>query len=174
MDIHVTVLSPTENPALNCDEVKSSSIIVQLKICRLSLWATVQNANRQWVNLTRCDCTTAVVNVLQAVGTFNSKFKQVVNMELAIKTFVVRRWSGYFQCQSSCNRDAVELKKPSISDAVVRHPCYRTRCHELAQTRGRSCFMIVYHDDLHLGSKSPRKNSGNCTGHHCCVKSTGV
>ena len=108
------------------------------------------------MNLTRCDCTTAVVDVLQAVGTFNSKFKQVVNMELAIKTFVVRRWSGYFQCQSSCNRDAVELKKkPSISDAVVRHPRYRTGCHELAQTPGRSCFMIVYHDDLHLGSKKP-------------------
>ena len=147
--------------------------IVQLQICRLSLcWATVQNANRQW--LTRCDLYNAVVDVLQAVGTFNSKFKQVVNMELATKTFVVRRWSGYFQCQSSCNRDAVELKKPSISDAVVRHPRYRTGCRELALTCGRSCSMIVYHDDLHLGSKSPRKNSGNCTGHHCRVKSTNV
>ena len=82
-----------------------------------------------------------------------------------------------FNVSHLANRDAVELKKkrrPSIPDAVVRHPRYRTGCSELTLTRGRSCFMIVYHEDLHLGSKSPRKNNGNCTGHHCCVKSTGV
>ena len=77
--------------------------------------------------------------MLQAVGTFNSKFKQVVNMELAIKTFVVRRWSGYFQCQSSCNRDAVELKN---------HP-YRMQWLDIRVT-GPDAVNSHSHVDVHV------------------------